>query len=79
MKTAHPHTVDIAGTAWPLYKLEALAAGVLVAVVLAVVTGAPQVAVLLGAALAVVRWTAGSLGARRAAAPLRPDRVFAAH
>lgn len=58
-------TIDIAGTPWPLYKLEALALGVLILSVLALVTGSVQVAVLAGAAVATVRWIVGAVGAAR--------------
>lgn len=53
-------TVDIAGTAWPLYKLEALAAGLLVLVVTAVIVQAAQTAVLAAAAVTLVVWLVGS-------------------
>ncbi|MFI5781501.1 hypothetical protein [Nocardia sp. NPDC051570] len=49
-------SIDIAGTAWPVYKLEALVLALLTCVVLAVVTGSPQVAVLAAAAVAALRW-----------------------
>ena len=48
--------VDIAGTEWPLYKLEALAVGVLLLVVLFVLTGTAQTAVLAAAAATTVTW-----------------------
>ncbi|MTE13960.1 hypothetical protein [Nocardia aurantiaca] len=51
------HTsVDIAGTAWPVYKLEALFAGVVVCLMLALITGSVQAAVLAGATASAVRW-----------------------
>lgn len=50
------HTVDLAGTAWPLYKLEALVVGVLVFVVLLATTATLQPAVLTAAAATVVVW-----------------------
>lgn len=53
-----PRTVDLAGTAWPLYKLEALAAGLLVFLGAVALTMPLQVAVLGGAAAAVVIWWA---------------------
>ncbi|WP_330181950.1 hypothetical protein OHB26_37360 [Nocardia sp. NBC_01503] len=49
-------TVNIAGTAWPVFKLEALAIGVLIALVLLLVTGSAQTAVLVGATAMAVRW-----------------------
>jgi hypothetical protein len=51
-------TVDIAGVQWPMFKLEALAFGVLTCLVLFLVIGSPQVAVLAGAAVAALRWFA---------------------
>ncbi|MEU2002970.1 hypothetical protein ACH47B_18725 [Rhodococcus sp. NPDC019627] len=51
-----PRTVDLAGTAWPLYKLEALAVGLLVFVAVLIITEAVPVAVLTAAAVAVVVW-----------------------
>ncbi|MGW4356274.1 hypothetical protein ACWELJ_29720 [Nocardia sp. NPDC004582] len=53
--------VDIAGTAWPVFKLEALFAGVVVAVTLALITGSAQAAVLGAAVIAALRWIAGSV------------------
>ncbi|MEC3920016.1 hypothetical protein [Nocardia sp. CDC160] len=49
-------TVDIAGTAWPMYKLEALFAGAVVCLTLALITGSVQIAVLAGATVAAARW-----------------------
>ena len=54
-----PPTVDIAGSRWPVYKLEALAAALLTFVVVALVLGSAQAGVLLGASLATVLWTIG--------------------
>ena len=51
-----PRTVDLDGTAWPLYKLEALAVGLLVFVAVLIITEAVPVAVLTAAAVAVVVW-----------------------
>ncbi|AYA26821.1 hypothetical protein SAMN02745947_00981 [Rhodococcus rhodochrous J3] len=48
--------VDIAGTIWPLYKLEALAAGLLTLLVVLVVTTNAQSAVLGAAGVTVVVW-----------------------
>ncbi|MFD3509485.1 hypothetical protein [Nocardia sp. NPDC058666] len=53
-------TVDIAGTAWPLYKLEALAAALVIAALLLLVVGSAQLAVLVAATVATVRWTVGA-------------------
>ncbi|MGW4480700.1 hypothetical protein [Rhodococcus triatomae] len=49
-------TIDIAGTSWPLYKLEALAVGLLVFLAVLVVTGALQPAALTAAGATVVVW-----------------------
>ncbi|MEV0250508.1 hypothetical protein AB0H76_28210 [Nocardia sp. NPDC050712] len=76
MKTVYPHTVDIAGSAWPVFKLEALAAGLVAGLILALVLGSLQVAVLVGAAVAAGRW---ALGSRRSSVPRGADRVLAAH
>src|SRR5574340_46455 len=48
--------VDLAGTNWPLYKLEALAAGVAVLVGALLVTGTAQTAVLTAAAVTTGVW-----------------------
>ncbi|MFF3179308.1 hypothetical protein ACFYVD_05580 [Rhodococcus pyridinivorans] len=48
--------VDIAGTIWPLYKLEALAAGLLTLLMVLVVTTSAQSAVIGAAAVTVVVW-----------------------
>lgn len=58
-------TIDIAGTPWPLYKLEALALGLLILSVLALVTGSVQIAVLAGAVVATVRWVVGAVRTTR--------------
>ncbi|WP_431972218.1 hypothetical protein [Nocardia sp. bgisy134] len=79
MATAHPTTVDIAGTAWPVYKLEALAAGLVAGVLLLLITGAPQVAVLAAAAITALRWTLGYVTTRRDAGVLRHRRALSAH
>ncbi|NUP28995.1 MAG: hypothetical protein HOQ36_16655 [Nocardia sp.] len=57
--------VDIAGSRWPVYKLEALGAGLLVFLALAVVLGSAQVAVLSGAAVGALLWTTGRWRATR--------------
>ncbi|WP_067573423.1 hypothetical protein [Nocardia acidivorans] len=49
-------TVTIAGTAWPVFKLEALAVAVLLALTLLLITGSAQLAVLAGATAAALRW-----------------------
>ncbi|RDI65375.1 hypothetical protein [Nocardia pseudobrasiliensis] len=54
--TPRSASIDIAGTAWPVYKIEALALALLTCVVLAVVTGSLQAAVLAAAAVATLRW-----------------------
>ncbi|MFE3546921.1 hypothetical protein ACFXK0_28495 [Nocardia sp. NPDC059177] len=56
-------TVDIAGSAWPVYKLEALVAGFVVGALLLLIVGSPQAAVLLAAAVAALRWTVGAVRA----------------
>ncbi|MFE9326807.1 hypothetical protein ACIHDR_33650 [Nocardia sp. NPDC052278] len=56
--------VDIAGSAWPMYKLEALALGLLICLVLALITGSLQVAVLVAAGVGTGRWLIGRVGAR---------------
>lgn len=50
------NTVDIAGTAWPVYKVEALVLGVLVFLGALALTTSLQVAVLTSAASTVVAW-----------------------
>ncbi|GGG05728.1 hypothetical protein GCM10007304_19840 [Rhodococcoides trifolii] len=49
-------TVDIAGTAWPVYKLESLALGLMVFLATFALAASLQPAVLLGAAIAVAAW-----------------------
>ncbi|AOW92827.1 hypothetical protein BFN03_09405 [Rhodococcus sp. WMMA185] len=49
-------TIDIAGTEWPLHKLEALGAALLTFVTVLTVTQTLQTAVLTAAAVAVVVW-----------------------
>ncbi|MEV2221991.1 hypothetical protein AB0E01_19220 [Nocardia vinacea] len=56
--------VDIAGSAWPMYKLEAIALGLLVCLALALITGSLQVAVLVAAGVGTGRWLVGQIGAR---------------
>ncbi|WP_433679476.1 hypothetical protein [Nocardia sp. CA-119907] len=68
MAVVHPSTrpaaVEIAGSAWPMYKLEALALGLVICLVLALITGSLQVAVLVAAAVGAGRWVVGQVGAR---------------
>lgn len=54
-------TVNIAGTAWPVYKLEALALGLVTALLLLLITGSAQTAVLAAATALAVRWIFGVL------------------
>ncbi|WP_031937115.1 hypothetical protein [Prescottella defluvii] len=49
-------TVDIAGTAWPLYKIEAVATALGVFLLVLAVTQVLQTAVLTAAAVAVLVW-----------------------
>jgi Flp pilus assembly protein TadB len=58
--------VELAGTVWPLFKLEALAAGVLVLFVVALITASAQTAVLTAAAVATVFWVLGAARNHRA-------------
>ncbi len=51
--------VDIAGTAWPIYKLEAIAAGLIVFLIALVVVQSLQIAVLGAATVATALWTIG--------------------
>ena len=53
-------TVDIAGSAWPVYKLEALVAGLVVGALLLLILGSAQSAVLAAAAVAALRWSVGA-------------------
>ncbi|WP_327114615.1 hypothetical protein OHB12_35045 [Nocardia sp. NBC_01730] len=78
MAVVHPAapsaTIEIAGTAWPVYKLEALAAGLVIGLILVLVTGSPQIAVLAAAAVGAARWIVGLPAARRRAR--QSARVF---
>ena len=59
--------VPIAGVPWPLYKLVALAIGLVTLVIVGVVTGSAAPAVLVAAAATTVVWvTAGVLRRPRA-------------
>lgn len=58
-RTSRPRAaIDIAGTAWPVYKLEALVVGLLVFVATLVPTQTLEPAVLGAAAATVVVWWA---------------------
>ncbi|MDV6275499.1 hypothetical protein R3Q06_18545 [Rhodococcus erythropolis] len=50
------HYIDLAGTRWPLYKIEALAVGFVLFVVAGAVTQSMQGAVLTAATAAVITW-----------------------
>ncbi|NHP14649.1 hypothetical protein G8767_13940 [Rhodococcus sp. IC4_135] len=52
------HCIDLAGTRWPLYKIEALAVGFVLFVIAGAVTQSMQVAVLTSATAAVTTWWA---------------------
>ncbi|WP_338891677.1 hypothetical protein [Rhodococcus sovatensis] len=65
-RRASTSTVDIAGTDWPVYKIEALVLGVLVFLGALALTTSLQVAVLTSAASTVVAWWALLLLERRA-------------
>ncbi len=52
-----PQQVQIAGVPWPIYKLAALAVGILVLLVVGVATVNPGSAVVAGAASAALVWT----------------------
>ena len=64
-RTPHraPRTVTLAGVRWPVYKLEALALGLVVVAALLLITGSAQFAVLTAAAVAALRWIAGAASA----------------
>lgn len=49
-------TVDVAGTLWPVFKLEAIAAGLLVLLIAGLIVGSAQVAVLAAAATGTATW-----------------------
>ncbi|MBF6168413.1 hypothetical protein IU486_27215 [Streptomyces gardneri] len=63
--SARGATIDIAGSAWPVYKLDALVIGLGTCLVLALITGSLQLAVLIAAALGAARWLIGLGSARR--------------
>jgi hypothetical protein len=58
---ASPKTseVQIGGVPWPVYKVAALVAGLVVAVLVGVVTSTASAAVLTGAAAATIVWLGG--------------------
>ena len=51
--------VDVAGTVWPLFKLEAIAVAVVVFLLTLLIVSSLQVAVLGGAAAGTVVWVTG--------------------
>ncbi|MEU2041696.1 hypothetical protein [Nocardia niwae] len=57
--SARGTTIDIAGSAWPAYKLDALVVGLVTCLVLVLITGSLQIAVLAAAALGAARWLIG--------------------
>ncbi|MBF6064411.1 hypothetical protein IU500_23275 [Nocardia terpenica] len=59
-------TIDIAGTPWPVYKLEALALALPILLILALVTGSLQIAVLAATAVGALRWIVGAVRVRLA-------------
>ncbi|WP_062999025.1 hypothetical protein [Nocardia mikamii] len=59
------HTVRLADVPWPVYKLEAVALGLLLALMLGLITGSAQLAVLVGAGVAALRWIVGVAADRR--------------
>ncbi|TLF81075.1 hypothetical protein [Nocardia cyriacigeorgica] len=61
---ARPAVIDLAGSAWPVYKLEALAAGLATLLALALIVGSAQVAVLAAAAVGSLVWITGLIRAR---------------
>ncbi|WP_405162329.1 hypothetical protein OG203_39550 [Nocardia sp. NBC_01499] len=78
MAVVHPSarsaTIEIAGSAWPLYKLEAVAAALVICLILALITGSPQVAVLIAATVGAARWLLGIAVARRSKQLVRVER-----
>ena len=71
MAVVHPSTrpaaVDIAGTAWPTYKLEAVVLALVTCLVLTLIAGSLQVAVLVAAAIGATRWIIGTVARRETA------------
>ncbi|NLE80170.1 MAG: hypothetical protein GX610_11415 [Rhodococcus sp.] len=62
--TRLPH-VDVAGTRWPLYKLEALMVGVVTLLGAIAVLGSLEPAVLIASAVAVTVWWGRRIHLRR--------------
>jgi hypothetical protein len=60
-----------------MYKLEALALALVTCLILALITGSLQVAVLVAAGVCGARWIVGLVASRRRS-PRRTDRVLAA-
>ncbi|MBF6148216.1 hypothetical protein A5780_16360 [Nocardia sp. 852002-20019_SCH5090214] len=58
------HTVRIAGVPWPVYKLESVALGALLALILGLITGSAELAVLVAAGAAALRWIVGAVAHR---------------
>lgn len=65
-RRAHVNTIDIAGTAWPVYKIEALVLGALVFLGALALSASLQFAVLASAASTVLAWWTLLLVERRA-------------
>ncbi|MFR9753100.1 hypothetical protein ACL02S_18975 [Nocardia sp. 004] len=59
--SARAATLDIAGSAWPVYKLDALVIGLATCLVLVLITGSPQIAVLVATGAGAVRWLIGQV------------------
>ncbi|WP_433714764.1 hypothetical protein ACQP2U_12255 [Nocardia sp. CA-084685] len=59
--------IDIAGSAWPIYKLEAIALALVICLLLALIIGSLQIAVLVAAGVGTGRWVFGHVGAHRRA------------
>ncbi len=64
-------TIDIAGSAWPVYKLDAVVVGLVTCLLLTLITGSPQVAVLAAAALGTAWWVGGLAAVRRGSSARR--------
>ncbi|WP_054812261.1 hypothetical protein [Nocardia arizonensis] len=79
MAAGFPHSVDIAGTAWPVYKLEAVAVGLILCLVLGMITASAQFGVLAGASLAAIRWALGAMAAHRTHSARAGERALSAH
>ncbi|MGF0312662.1 MULTISPECIES: hypothetical protein [Nocardiaceae] len=73
--TAALRSVDVAGIAWPVYKLEALALGSFVFVAMLVIAGSLHAAVLAGAAIAVAAWWTLRLTELHPTAPASPRQA----